>query len=168
MDKTKPIIESVVVKQLPEESPDLSYLETKMEGNKIIDSVRYTNDDIKKYGLAKVKKWIEKDTQRLNDYGRTWEEVIIRAEATILIPQKTIPASYLIQKITSGGLGGIESDSGKKELERYKEEQLEELEEVLETLGIKGKDIKSLLQKTKKADFGEVVEISKQKLQKVI
>jgi hypothetical protein len=140
-----PTVRRVWVEKVLDEIPDLSWLETKMEDGKIVSSARYTNDDIKKYGLAKVKEWVERDQQRLADYGRTWWMVGIIAKAEILIPKKTVPPTYQIQKLQSGGLWGIESDSDKSYFKEFADDELADLSENLKGFSLLTPESKKLV-----------------------
>ena len=59
-----------------------------------------------------------------------WGYVGIMAQAEV-----TLAGSNVIQRITSGGLWGIESDSGDAYLEEVAQSELEELRGVLQTIG---------------------------------
>lgn len=152
LTSVKPVLKRVWVEQVIDESPDLSWLETEMKDGKIISSARYTNDDIKTHGLAKVKKWIAEDHKRLDSYGTEWVMTGIIAHAEVLIPKKTIPPSYQIVSLQSGGLWGIESDSDKSYLKSIKSDELEDLADNLAAFGIKGSKVKKML---KAASFEE-------------
>lgn len=147
-----PIVKRVWVERVTDENPDLSWLESKIEDGKIVSSVRYTDDDIKKYGLAKVQKWVDEDTKRLDDYGKTWYMTGIIAKAEVLIPKKTVPPSYQVQKIQSGGLWGIESDSDAASLKEFVDEQLADLSENLDAMSLLTADAKKLINKAEIED----------------
>ncbi len=102
------ILAEIRVKELEDDYPDLSWLETEYE----------------------------EDRQRLKDYGYTWYCIGIRAEAIIYIPVGQ--GCFSIQAIKSSGLWGIESDSGKEYLEEVGQEQVTELLGYLRTLNVKG------------------------------
>lgn len=149
----KPVVNEVWVERVIDESPDLSWLKTETDGKNIVSSARYSNDDVKKYGWAKVKKWIDEDHKRLDDYGRTWVMTGIVAKAKVLIPQDTVPPTFQIQTIRSGGLWGIESDSDKSYIEDVKSEQLSDLVHNLNALGMKDSGLSNMVKKAKKEDF---------------
>lgn len=62
---------------------------------------RYTDEDIKKYGLEQVQRWIDEDHERLETYGDEWWMIGIRAAADIYIPAGD---SFIIQLIESPGV----------------------------------------------------------------
>jgi hypothetical protein len=79
----------------------------------------------------------------MQDYNRMealnngqWYYIGIIAKAKILIPLKGNPGSSQYQAISSGGLWGIESDSGEDCLQETAREQLQDLAGQLEALGI--------------------------------
>jgi hypothetical protein len=64
-----------------------------------------------------------------------WRYIGIIAKAVILVPSN-VPESAQLQTISSGGLWGIESDSGDDYLQETAREQLDDLAQQLEQLGI--------------------------------
>lgn len=78
-------------------------------GLKIIDSCQYDQDSADK-DWKQVMGWIREDEERMNSYGRNWYMFGIRAVATLHFPMRTTESS-IIQKITSPGIYGMESDS---------------------------------------------------------
>jgi len=146
--KNKPFISKIKVKHEPDTTPDLSWLETEYDEDEheIIKSVRYDQKAIKKYGWGKVKKWMDSDKERLESYGNSWEMMGIIAEAEIYIPHKGYqPPSWQIQKITSGGLWGIETDSDKSYIKSVEEGQIDELKDNLKALGISEREFQKAL-----------------------
>lgn len=145
LTSVKPVLKRVWVEQVIDENPDLSWLKTEMEGDKIVSSARYDDDDVKNYGIAKVKKWVAEDQKRLDTYGTEWVMTGIIAHAEVLIPKKTYPPSSQIVSLQSGGLWGIESDSDKSYLKSIKSDELEDLGDNLAAFGIKGSKVKKML-----------------------
>ena len=131
----------VIVEHLLDDDPDLSWLETEfMAGNRWIKgSCRYTNRDIKKYGLAQVRMWVEEDHRRLKRYGDTWCMIGIQAKAQVMV--KIVGDSWICQDIRSGGLWGIESDSDEDFFKQVDEEELNNLRDNLLALGFKDDEI---------------------------
>lgn len=68
------------------------------------------------------------DWQRAEDYGQGWRYLFIYAEAEVSV-------GGILQTLRSGGLGGIESDSGDSYLEEIVQEQLKELQTILLDFG---------------------------------
>lgn len=124
-----------------DEYPDLSFLEHEYDerAHKIIKSVAYSNEDVKNLGWAEVKKYLKQDADRLRRYGNDWYMLGIRASVVLEIPYGN-DKTYILQKITSPGLWGIESNSD----ESYKDETYQGecniLADMLETMGIKVTD----------------------------
>lgn len=78
-------------------------------------------DDYYRYG--------RQDYDRMEDYNRGgWCFVGVRAVATVYV-------NNVRQELSSGGLWGIESDSGNEYFAQVAGEQIAELREVLESLG---------------------------------
>lgn len=85
-------------------------------------------DDYQKYG--------KQDYDRMESLNRgSWCFIGIIAKATIQL------TSNLTQEITSGGLWGIESDSGQEYFDEVEKEQLAELRRELESIGFTKKQI---------------------------
>ena len=75
--------------------------------------------------------YAQQDWERMRGLTEgNWNYVGIMAEAEV-----TLAGSNVIQRITSGGLWGIESDSGDAYLEEVAQSELEELRGELQTLG---------------------------------
>jgi len=127
-------IDSVKIVRREDENPDLSYLESSDvdDSGHVVDSCRYSDDDVKTHGHAAVQGWIDQDRARLADYGRTWSCVGVRAEAQIATGG---PKYWTVQTVTSGGLWGIESDSDESYFDEVGAEELAALRTILEDLG---------------------------------
>lgn len=127
---------TVGVKQVVDEYPDLSWLETKLDacGN-IVDSCRYTQKEMAQ-NPEQTRRYIEEDHRRLKDYGRTWWMEGIYAVAEIAIPRNTVPPCRLLVPVQSGGLWGIESDSDDEHKRSVAREELAQLRDVLAALNV--------------------------------
>lgn len=97
------------------------------------------SDNYKGLPSEEIKKYTMQDYKRMESLNRgDWCYIGIRADAEIGIGDlKNYPARFdcTVQKITSGGLWGIESDSGQDYFEEVEGEQLAELKSQLLTLG---------------------------------
>lgn len=121
---------------------DLSDLKTEFDEDKqeIISSMQYTNEDIKTEGWEKVKSWIDEDNKRLQQFhSGEIHHIGITAETLIYIPKGY--NAHLMQKITSGGLWGIESDSDESYFKEVEDDEIEDLCDTLDQLGISYKNI---------------------------
>lgn len=85
---------------------------------------------------------VEQDYKRMEDYGGDWYMMYLRCEAEVVI-------NGIMQKVTSGGLGGVESDSDDSYFEEIKEEQLEELADVLRSMAFSEEQITTAFQEMK-------------------
>jgi len=116
-----------------QEYPDLSWLETELKDGKIIDSMRYTQEEYDK-NPEQVQAWIDEDQGRFRSYGYLWWMLGCYATAQVKI---TVNPNYeTTDTIRSGGLWGIESDSDTEYKKEVETEQLEDLKIELEKRGI--------------------------------
>lgn len=97
--------------------PDLSYLE---------DESRYRG-----VPPEEARKYREQDRRRLETYGDLWNMIGIYAEAEVDV-------RGTLQRMRSGGLWGIESDSDKKHIESISKEEYDALKAILKDTGAKG------------------------------
>lgn len=111
-DHKRPILTKLRAISLCDESPDLSYLET--------------DEDDEHH---------EEDAQRLASYGDSWECVGIRVQATIVIPRAegNFQREHTLQ---SGGLWGIESDSGDAYFREVAQDEWNELKSELAVMNV--------------------------------
>ena len=143
-------VESIKTIRVIDDNPDLSYLKTSYSdyyGEDGSNWLRLSKEDkqkvIKKYGSLQDASivYMAQDEHRLQEYYEgKWHMLGISAEATVLIPAGSEPPTYKIQKITSGGLWGIESDSNEEYLKQVEKEQVDELRGYLRILNVKGAD----------------------------
>jgi len=118
--ENKPFIQKITINVMIDDDPDLSYLE---------QDYKDTED------LNEREKYKEQDKERLDAYYRgSWNTVGVKASCEVLIPIGN--KSFMTQKINSGGLWGIESDSDKEHIEEIKQEQIEELKRHLKLFNI--------------------------------
>lgn len=83
-----------------------------------------------------VRKYVRQDYERMEGLNRgSWQYIGIRAVAEVAIPMGAHTAVATIQRITSGGLWGIESDSDKSYLADVGKEELANLKTQLLALG---------------------------------
>lgn len=129
IDHDKPFIRRIRVKHIFEDNPDLSFLKQ-----------NYFNDN-PKYPLcsqADNEKYQAQDKKRLEAYDNNeWCMMGIVAETDILVPQHTVPPSYRIVPITSGGIWGNESDADWHDVE---DEQIADLKDLCKTFNVEVPD----------------------------
>lgn len=126
-------IEDLITKYEPVYEYDDDDNETQV-GIKIIDSCQYSQKDADK-DWKQVCKWIKEDEDRIDAYGRSWYMFGIQAVATLHFPQQHTE-SKIIQRISSPGLFGIESDSDDIYFEEVEEEQVAILLDMLEAMHV--------------------------------
>lgn len=115
-------IESVRFRMMTDGDPDLSYLEQDYA-------------DVAKTDPAEAAKYRAQDAQRLQDYrDGYWHTVGIYAEAKLRFA--TPQGGWLNgPEVRTGGIWGIESDSGDDYFEEIGQDELEELRAELYALG---------------------------------
>lgn len=136
-------IVSIRVKQIPDPAPDLSWLETRIDGGRIVSSCRYSDADIAKYGLDRVLGWADEDGRRLADYGDTWHMIGVVTEATIQTSDDG--RTWLANTVRSMGIWGVESDSTEDYLRELEREEIEGLRAALVDLGFPASQIQQAL-----------------------
>jgi hypothetical protein len=102
-----------------------------------------------------VRKYVREDYERMESLNRgNWSYIGITAEAKIGIPsgQTSQGVCYTTQRITSGGLWGIESDSERSYIESEEKNQLADLREQLLALGFSKRAISKAFEEVKHAD----------------
>jgi hypothetical protein len=114
---------------------------------------RYFNPNHENYkGLPEeeIRKYCRQDFDRMESLSNgNWYYIGIRAEARVFVNEKLIGpvASHgIAQTITSGGLYGIESDSGREHIEETIREELESLKTELLALGFSKRAISKAFQ----------------------
>jgi hypothetical protein len=136
-----------------DDDPDLSYLEHEVdeEERRIVNSCAYSNEDIKALGWDTVKGYVEEDRERLAAFNRgNWWMVGIRAEAEILTGGDR--GYLLINRIKSGGLWGVESDSDEAYFREVEEDELANLRDVLTELGFPAEEIDAAFAETERKE----------------
>jgi hypothetical protein len=136
-------ITKVSIKHVIDPSPDLSWLETKVEDEKIVDSCRYTDKDIAQHGIEQVQEWIEQDRRRLAECGETWHMTGIFIEASIQTSEDG--RIWMHNTIRSSGIWSVESDSNDVHLRELEAEQLEELRSILADLDFAAVEIETAI-----------------------
>ena len=106
---------------------------------------RYFNPNWENYKGCpdeEIRKYCRQDYERMESLNRgNWYYIGIRADAEIEVqvyagsPPSKPHITYQTQKITSGGLWGIESDSGREYIEEEEKNQLSDLRDQLRGLG---------------------------------
>jgi hypothetical protein len=97
-----------------------------------------------------VRKYTRKDYERMERLNRgDWCYIGISAEAEIGLPR--FGDSYLIERLQSGGLWGLESDAGDY-LESVEQEQLADLKQVLKDLGFSSRAISQAFKNVERKD----------------
>lgn len=139
-------IESITIKHIIEEQPDLTYLgeysndpadvciDRKERGDWRPGQYRYFNAG------CSDPDYIEQDYKRMKAYlNQQWYSMGILAEAVVsYLPESSSPAGHRrSETFTSGGLWGIESDSGAALIEEVENEELCDLRQHLEQFSIK-------------------------------
>ncbi len=85
---------------------------------------------------------VEQDYKRSEDYGNGWYQMYLRFEALVSI-------NGIMQTVTSGGIGGVESDSDESHFDEIREEEKDELAGVLQSMGFSEEQITTAFQEAK-------------------
>lgn len=117
----KPFVRRFIIRRIFDDNPDLSYLEQDYHECGPVDSAKYQAQDRARLEAYNNGEWVMKG---------------VRAECEYLIPVNSVPPSYIIQTLTSGGLWGIESDSDEEYFKSVEQEELDQLKDYCTTLGI--------------------------------
>lgn len=108
-------IDKFIIEVMPDEMPDLSYLD------------QFENSE-----EAEDQKCYLEDQKRKASYGETWVMIGIKAIAVILIP--TSQGGFIMQRIESSGLWGIETDG--EDRTYYSDVAMVQIDEIKEYLKI--------------------------------
>lgn len=104
-------IQRIEPRVAPDLTSDANWLLTTMDGDHIVDSVRYSDFDVAEYGIDKVRDWIADDTERYAAWQRDeWGFLDMRLVAVVAVQAAGQQVGTL--EIDGPALGGIESDAG--------------------------------------------------------
>ena len=139
----KPIIEKITVVRMIDDCPDVSYLETTQdEQGNILTSDRYTQEEYLE-NPEQVQGYIDEDKQRLEDFneGNIYMTGIqAKAEVSYTIfngtEQNHVGTAKRLERFASGGLWGIESDSGDDYFKEVQADELADLKDHLERFNV--------------------------------
>jgi hypothetical protein len=110
---------------------------------------RYFNGCVENYkgeSPADIRQHIRQDYERMESLHRgDWVYIGLRAEAQVVV-------DGMVQEITSGGLWGIESDSGREYLAEVETEELASLRQQLRALGFGTRAISTAFKNVEHAD----------------
>lgn len=81
---------------------------------------------------SRERRELEQDYRRMEDYGNGWVMVGVYAEADVLVNGVT-------ERIRSGGLYGIESDSSAEYFDEVGQEEYDALKGILKEMGVRGR-----------------------------
>ena len=145
-------INKITVKRIPDEYPDTSYLGeySNKPGKYAIErencghrEFRYFNPNWENYqGLTEkeIKEYCQQDYERMESLNAgNWCFIGIKAEVEIQTSEDG--KNWLINKISSGGIWGIESGSGEDYLKEEEDGQLEQLNKLLREFGFSDEEI---------------------------
>jgi hypothetical protein len=128
--------------------PDYLKSEYDEENKKIINSARYSNSDVDSEGWDQVKKWIDEDHKRLEDFeNNKWDANGVIATARVKYPIGG--NNWRLEWLSSGGLWGVESDCGDDYMQEVVDGELERLKQHLEKFGVNTSDFEKHAKKAK-------------------
>lgn len=121
----------------PVSRPD--WLMTTMDGDHIVESMRYGDADVAEHGIEKVREWITGDLERYQSWERDeWNFVDLRLVAVVEVQAAGQRVGTL--QIDGPVLGGIESDAGDDYMKEVVGELAAEFQAELAGLGFTGLD----------------------------
>ena len=134
-----PRLDYIRVKWEIDESPDLSWLESRLseDGKTLLSSMRYTQEELNEHPI-KTRRYIKEDMHRLETCGDSWVMMGCTAEAEVSYPINE-SGDRRIETFTSGGLWGIESDSDNEYKESVASDQLWDLIDHIRHFGVEAK-----------------------------
>jgi hypothetical protein len=167
--REKPVIESIILKRMADEYPNLSWLgeysDKNQDGDDIkrgsvirrrVDSRRECRffipgqgsvpeirEDLQARGYSRgvaeemARAHIRQNFKRMESYGDSWAMVGVQAEAVIKYRIRPGGGDWRLERLISGGLWGIESDSGEDHFAEVESEELADLREHLQRFGIR-------------------------------
>jgi len=100
----------------------------------IIESCRYSDADVARYGAAQVSQWIMEDHRRLAGFGRDWWFVHLEAVAIVAVFAEDKRIGEVA--VRSMGIGGVESDAPQEHYDELSAEELSELRDELLGYGL--------------------------------
>lgn len=99
-----------------------------------------------------IRKYCRQDYERMESLNnQNWYYMGIRAEATVMLANNTAGIA-MTQKIRSGGLWGIESDSGKDYLDEVAQDELSALRTELKAIGFSTRAISTAFKNAEECD----------------
>jgi len=100
----------------------------------IVNSWRYCDSDIARYGAAQVREWIAEDHSRYYSFGHSWGFVDAQAVAVIGVHFRDEKLGTL--ELSSACVGGIESDAPVDYYDELTDELIEDLKQQLTEQGL--------------------------------
>ena len=121
----------------PTSRPD--WLLTKMDGDHVEESMRYSDADVVQYGIDRVRTWIAEDQRRYDAWQRDdWSFIDLRLVAVVEVQAAEQRVGTL--QIDGPVLGGIESDAGDDYMQEVVGELAAEFRSELAARGFTGLD----------------------------
>lgn len=142
-DPNKRIVEIRLI-AVPEENPDLSFLGEVSDtpGPNAIDRFKAGKEDLRprddyRY-FNPATEYTELDYKEFVDYGVTWEEYYVKAEAIVQIDGK-------VTRVDSSGLGGVgkNENEGNAAFNEYWDDERADLADKLKQVGFSDREIRS-------------------------
>lgn len=144
-------IKKITLKRVPDYDADLSYLGTFDPQAQSDYAIAHEPDNNRTFNWfnpqnvegdtpRNLRKYAKQDYERMMAYENGhWHMMMVKAEAEIATSEKG--NSWLINKVSSGGLWGLESDSDESYFKEVEDEQMAELKDLLLELGFTAEDI---------------------------
>lgn len=113
---------------------DADWLRTRLQNGHIIQSMRFSDTDIAKYGLGQVKAWIEDDHRRLRGFENgDWWFVNVEAVAVVSVMLGNRELGRI--EASHSCVGGVESDSPQCHFDELTQDLVADIKAELADLG---------------------------------
>lgn len=113
---------------------DAEWLRTKLGDGHILESMRYSESDIAKYGLPQVQAWIDDDHRRLQAFENgDWWFVHLEAVAVVSVMLGDCELGYI--EASHSCVGGVESDSPQCHFDELTQDLVADIKAELADLG---------------------------------
>lgn len=137
VEREKPKIEKITVEKILDDCPDISYLETiQDESGNILSSCQFTQEEWLE-NPEQVQGYIDANKKRLEEFSKGEVYMVgIRAKVEVSYRINERTEDRRIEHFTSGGLWGIESDSGDDYFKEVQADELADLKSHLEQFNV--------------------------------
>lgn len=134
-------VQSKRIEQVIDHDPYASaeWLRTTICDGVVTESVRYTDDDVSKYGFSQVSQWVEQDHERLEAFDKgEWSFLHLQVKLIGAVWTETKELDECT--VATACVGGVESDAPQEHLDQLFEELMHEVKAEAYLLGLEPTD----------------------------